>query len=370
MPGAARAGPSWTSRANRCGPSPNATSPTSRSATSWACCAPSTMPPAPPSARTPAPWSRRRGWTTAPRPSWPATRQSSLEHRPRLAAVCGIVAGQGPVRSHLRTAEQAGLAPIPVNASRRSSAVRAPASDAAAASEGKEMTGSARTERPGAPLYVDAATLGRVAAGEHHAPHSVLGAHLDDHGHVTIRTVKHLARSRHCRHRGRFRSHDPRDPAASGWPSWNRCEHGHVPDYRLEVVLRDHEPQTIDDPYRYLPTVGEVDLHLIGEGRHERLWDVLGSHVQHYQLLARRRGRRVLRRLGAQRTGRPRQGRLQLPGTAGNTPCARSGLQRRLGSLHPGRCSRGVLQIRALGPRPAIGWRRPTRSPSAPKFRR
>ena len=26
--------------------------------------------------------------------------------------------------------------------------------------------------------------------------------------------------------------------------------------------------------------VGELDLHLIGEGRHERLWDVLGAHVR------------------------------------------------------------------------------------------
>ena len=60
-------------------------------------------------------------------------------------------------------------------------------------------------------------------------------------------------------------------------------ERGHVPDYRLEVTYKDHEPQIMDDPYRYLPTVGEVDLHLIGEGRHERLWDVLGAHVQHYK---------------------------------------------------------------------------------------
>jgi 1,4-alpha-glucan branching enzyme len=28
----------------------------------------------------------------------------------------------------------------------------------------------------------------------------------------------------------------------------------------------------IDDPYRFLPTLGELDLHLVGEGRHEDLW--------------------------------------------------------------------------------------------------
>ena len=40
-------------------------------------------------------------------------------------------------------------------------------------------------------------------------------------------------------------------------------------------------PETIsDDPYRHLPTLGEVDLHLIGEGRHEALWTVLGARVR------------------------------------------------------------------------------------------
>jgi hypothetical protein len=38
----------------------------------------------------------------------------------------------------------------------------------------------------------------------------------------------------------------------------------------------------LDDPYRYLPSLGEVDLHLIGEGRHEQLWTVLGAHVRRY----------------------------------------------------------------------------------------
>ena len=43
------------------------------------------------------------------------------------------------------------------------------------------------------------------------------------------------------------------------------------------------EPFEIDDPYRFLPTLGEVDLHLINEGRHEQLWEVLGAHVEHYE---------------------------------------------------------------------------------------
>jgi 1,4-alpha-glucan branching enzyme len=129
---------------------------------------------------------------------------------------------------------------------------------------------------------VDAETLARVASGEHHAPHSVLGAHLDGHGHVTIRTLKHLAEAVNV---VTAAGTVPMDHEANGvWVAVTEpLERGHVPDYRLEVTYEGHGPQIIDDPYRYLPTVGEVDLHLIGEGRHERLWDVLGAHVQHYK---------------------------------------------------------------------------------------
>jgi 1,4-alpha-glucan branching enzyme len=56
---------------------------------------------------------------------------------------------------------------------------------------------------------------------------------------------------------------------------------GAVTDYRLEVSYGG-EAYVVDDPYRWLPTLGEIDLHLIGEGRHERLWDVLGAHPRSY----------------------------------------------------------------------------------------
>jgi 1,4-alpha-glucan branching enzyme len=170
---------------------------------------------------------------------------------------------------------------IPVNASRRLLGSTGSGVPAEVEAEGITMT-AARIDRPGAPLPVDSDTLARVAAGEHHAPHSVLGAHLDDHGHVTIRTVKHLAEAVSVvTAAGTF----PMDHESGGvWVAvLEPLERGHVPDYRLEVTYEGEGPLTVDDPYRYLPTVGEVDLHLIGEGRHERLWDVLGAHVQHYK---------------------------------------------------------------------------------------
>ncbi|MCU1510918.1 MAG: 1,4-alpha-glucan branching enzyme, partial [Arthrobacter sp.] len=171
---------------------------------------------------------------------------------------------------------------IPVNASRRLLGSTGSGDPAEAEAEGITMTGSARIDRPGAPLPVDADTLARVAAGEHHAPHSVLGAHFDDHGHVTIRSVKHMAEAVSVvTAAGTVPMHHE---AGGVWVAvLDPLEPGHVPDYRLEVTYEGEGPLTVDDPYRYLPTVGEVDLHLIGEGRHERLWDVLGAHVQHYK---------------------------------------------------------------------------------------
>jgi 1,4-alpha-glucan branching enzyme len=51
-------------------------------------------------------------------------------------------------------------------------------------------------------------------------------------------------------------------------------------DYRLEVSYPDGTSYEINDPYRFPPTLGEIDLHLIGEGRHRRLHRKLGAHVQ------------------------------------------------------------------------------------------
>ena len=53
-------------------------------------------------------------------------------------------------------------------------------------------------------------------------------------------------------------------------------------DYRLKVTWPGGEPVIMADPYHFLPTLGELDIYLIGEGRHERLWKVLGANVRRY----------------------------------------------------------------------------------------
>ncbi|MDH4178127.1 MAG: 1,4-alpha-glucan branching protein GlgB, partial [Thermoleophilia bacterium] len=48
--------------------------------------------------------------------------------------------------------------------------------------------------------------------------------------------------------------------------------------YELEVEYPDGSRFRLRDPYSFLPTLGELDLHLAGEGRHEGLYERLGAH--------------------------------------------------------------------------------------------
>jgi 1,4-alpha-glucan branching enzyme len=58
-----------------------------------------------------------------------------------------------------------------------------------------------------------------------------------------------------------------------------------APGYRLEVVYgATGSPGFVfDDPYRLWPTLGDLDLHLFNEGRHRRLWEVLGAHPRTHE---------------------------------------------------------------------------------------
>jgi 1,4-alpha-glucan branching enzyme len=49
-------------------------------------------------------------------------------------------------------------------------------------------------------------------------------------------------------------------------------------DYELEVRYPAGDAYVLRDPYSFLPTVGELDLHLAAEGRHEELYARLGAH--------------------------------------------------------------------------------------------
>lgn len=126
------------------------------------------------------------------------------------------------------------------------------------------------------PMPVDPGILAAVASAHYHSPHSVLGAHVHD-GAVTIRTVRHLADAvQVVTADGVFDAEHEQDGV---WVAV--LPTSSIPDYRLRVTYGD-QTADVDDPYRYLPTLGEMDIYLIREGRHETLWTVLGSRVREY----------------------------------------------------------------------------------------
>ena len=50
--------------------------------------------------------------------------------------------------------------------------------------------------------------------------------------------------------------------------------------YRLRFRFPDGAVWERGDPYRFLPSVGELDLHLFNEGTHRRLWQMMGAHAR------------------------------------------------------------------------------------------
>ncbi|MBO0901079.1 1,4-alpha-glucan branching protein GlgB [Cellulomonas sp. zg-ZUI22] len=126
------------------------------------------------------------------------------------------------------------------------------------------------------PVPVDHDTLRAVAAGSFYDPHAVLGPHVGD-GTVTVRTLRPLA------DRVVVVTADSRVEAQHELDGiWYALLPGTtVPDYRLEVTYADWTA-VVDDPYRFLPTVQELDRYLVREGRHEQLWQVLGANVRTY----------------------------------------------------------------------------------------
>ena len=113
----------------------------------------------------------------------------------------------------------------------------------------------------------------RLAGGVHHDPHGLLGPHRDgaslvirtwQPGAASVRLVLEDGREREMRRVGEHGLFTA------------RLRRTTVPGYRFDVA-RDGAVHPAGDPYRFAPTIGALDLHLIGEGTHRRLWDALGA---------------------------------------------------------------------------------------------
>ncbi|MDF3301232.1 1,4-alpha-glucan branching enzyme [Streptomyces tropicalis] len=135
--------------------------------------------------------------------------------------------------------------------------------------------GRVRTAPP-----LDPADRERLLSGAHHDPHSLLGAHPVPGG-VVFRALRPCATSVAVLAGG---ARTPLVPQGDGLFS-GRLDLDEVPAYTLAVAYGEGGAgeQEVHDPYRFLPALGELDLHLIREGRHEQLWKALGAEPMTHQ---------------------------------------------------------------------------------------
>jgi len=146
------------------------------------------------------------------------------------------------------------------------------------ASEAPRRTGTALPadallRLPEAPL--PPAEVDRLVSGGHHDPHGLLGAHPTPDG-TAIRVLRPFAERVAIE-----TEHGPAELTHQQSGLFTGLLAGQeFPSYRLRVTYPGGEPLLQEDGYRAAPTLGELDLHLISEGRHEQLWQALGSHVR------------------------------------------------------------------------------------------
>ncbi|WYB32295.1 1,4-alpha-glucan branching enzyme [Streptomyces sp. SM1P] len=210
---------------------------------------------------------------TARKPSRKASRKSA--EVPAEAAVETVA------EPAVETAAEAAATPAPAPAATATKAAPAKRTRPKRADAGPprpRQAGDGQGARPAPAL--DGADRGRLLAGDHHAPHDVLGAHPIPGG-VLVRALRPFARTVTVLATGlRAELHDDGDGFFSGVLPVPQ-----VPAYRLEVAYDDNTVE-VEDPYRFWPAIGDLDLHLIGEGRHEELWRALGAEPMEHQGVA------------------------------------------------------------------------------------
>jgi 1,4-alpha-glucan branching enzyme len=144
-----------------------------------------------------------------------------------------------------------------------------------------EPAGGTRSRRSGTGAPPPAQDLDALVRRTHWNPHALLGAHPVEGG-VVIRALRPAACSITAELEGGRRQELRQVHPGGVFESV--IEGAELPlRYRLEVDYGAAGTFTIEDPYSFTPTIGELDQHLIGEGRHEELYDKLGAHVREHQ---------------------------------------------------------------------------------------
>jgi 1,4-alpha-glucan branching enzyme len=128
---------------------------------------------------------------------------------------------------------------------------------------------------PAALADIDAGEINRLLAGDHDDPHRILGAHPATGGIIVRAMHPDAVRAEALLADG---TRVDLERLAGGLFG------AFIPGaalpirYRLRFHFAGGATWERGDPYRFLPTVGEIDLHLFNEGTHRELWNVLGAH--------------------------------------------------------------------------------------------
>jgi 1,4-alpha-glucan branching enzyme len=114
----------------------------------------------------------------------------------------------------------------------------------------------------------------RALEGCHHDPFDVLGIHREGRGWVVRAQLPGTAEAEVVLASGNIPME--RLPETDFFTA--KLTGKDLPDYRLRWRPGQGEWLEVDDPYRFGTTVGDLDIHLFGEGKHEHIYRVLGAH--------------------------------------------------------------------------------------------
>ena len=132
------------------------------------------------------------------------------------------------------------------------------------------------------------ADIEALEQGRHGDPFAVLGPHRDAQGRTWVRAL--LPGARRVVVRGGGGLEDGAEASADGpWlGELSPCAGGALFEgevaladaaapYRLQITWADGHRETAEDPYRFSPLLGELDVWLLAEGTHLRPFEVLGA---------------------------------------------------------------------------------------------
>ncbi|MDR3630786.1 MAG: 1,4-alpha-glucan branching protein GlgB [Desulfocapsaceae bacterium] len=125
--------------------------------------------------------------------------------------------------------------------------------------------------------------IDKIIASEHHDPFQVLGVHFSESDTAVVRTFQPHAVSvelllgnaahvmKKIRPEGLFAFECQRETCPD--PDL------HPSSYRFKIIYFDGNTHITNDPYRFMPQLGEMDRYLFNSGTHYSLYNHMGAHL-------------------------------------------------------------------------------------------